>query len=61
MKTNKVIRICLHCKYNGEQDANFTYLGDGVWSCNQCGCKYTEVKEVVDQALKDANGEDYPC
>lgn len=52
---NEVIRICLECKHTGEQDKEFTYLGEGVWSCHSCQCKYTEVKEVIEQAIEDSN------
>ena len=45
---NKVIRICLECKNTGEQDKEFTYLRDGVWSCHNCLCKHTEIKEVIE-------------
>jgi ribosomal protein L37AE/L43A len=54
-KENKVMRICLRCKNVGEQNKEFSYLGDGIWSCNKCQCKYTEIESVVEQAIEDSN------
>jgi hypothetical protein len=56
---NIVMRICLKCKHIGKQDDDFSYLGDGVWACNQCLCKYTEVSSVVEQAIKDCSVGEY--
>jgi len=44
---NIVIRQCSNGHY-GEQESNFSYLGDGVWSCHACCSKYTSVKEIID-------------
>lgn len=49
---NVVIRICLKCKTKAKKDLGFRYLGDSVWSCNECCCKYTEVFDAIDPKLE---------
>lgn len=43
----KVIRECNRCGAYGEQSDAFTYLGDGVWGCPNCSCKYTHIRDIV--------------
>ena len=45
---NIVIRKCSKCGHQGDQDKEFTYLRNGVWSCDECNSKWTDVSEVVD-------------
>lgn len=45
----KVIRKCNRCGMTDREDINFTYLGDGVWSCHNCQCKYTHIEEVIEE------------
>ena len=44
---------CKKCGHIGNQDTDFCYLGDGVWSCNKCYCKYTDVACVREKSKGD--------
>jgi len=52
---NIVYRQCSRCKYE-DVDDYFRYLGDGVFACPKCTCKYTEVSRVFDPIKCAHNG-----
>lgn len=45
---NIIYRICVKCNIPWNQDIGFIYLGDGVFQCHMCGCKFTEIHTVID-------------
>lgn len=47
LRMNKVIRKCNGCYQRSEN--GFKYLGDGVFACSICGCKYTCIADVVEE------------
>ena len=46
MSQNIVIRRCSHCGETDRHNKNFMYLGDGVWSCGNCGSKWTYIDSI---------------
>jgi len=43
---NKVVRKCNNCGDTDRYSRQFTYLGNGVWQCVTCCCKYTHIESV---------------
>ena len=42
-----IIRECEECGYFDDDKKTFMYLRDGIWSCPNCGGKYTKIKEII--------------
>jgi ribosomal protein L37AE/L43A len=57
MNSNKVVRKCNQCGSTDEFCQNFTYLGDGVWTCHNCSCKYTHIASV--EKIERYDDDDY--
>ena len=45
---NTVIRVCNKCRHEGEEDHEFSYVGNCVWRCHKCGSMYTHISEIID-------------
>jgi len=53
-KLETIIELrCKNCGHIGNQDTDFSYLGDQVWSCNYCLCKYTDISSVREEVRNE--------